>query len=88
LIGWAAWSWWRGLPGSDVVLPAPGDSALALADDEAPQGGEEETTSVDTLTLTGPLAPEILSDIWLNSAPLSASDLRGKVVLVEFWTFG
>jgi len=24
---------------------------------------------------------------WLNSAPLTAVDLRGKVVLVQFWTF-
>ena len=24
---------------------------------------------------------------WLNSAPLSAASLRGKVVLVEFWTY-
>jgi thiol-disulfide isomerase/thioredoxin len=24
---------------------------------------------------------------WLNSPPLSAGDLRGKVVLVEFWTY-
>src|ERR1044071_9048448 len=24
---------------------------------------------------------------WLNSDPLSASDLRGKVVLVDFWTY-
>jgi thiol-disulfide isomerase/thioredoxin len=24
---------------------------------------------------------------WLNSQPLSAADLRGKVVLVEFWTY-
>ena len=23
---------------------------------------------------------------WLNSAPLTAADLRGKVVLVNFWT--
>jgi thiol-disulfide isomerase/thioredoxin len=35
----------------------------------------------------GPIAPEIVSDTWLNSAPLSAGDLRGKVVVVEFWTF-
>ena len=24
---------------------------------------------------------------WLNSSPLSPADLRGKVVLVEFWTY-
>ena len=25
---------------------------------------------------------------WFNSAPLSMADLRGKVVLVNFWTYG
>jgi thiol-disulfide isomerase/thioredoxin len=25
---------------------------------------------------------------WFNSAPLNISDLRGKVVLVDFWTYG
>ena len=25
---------------------------------------------------------------WVNSAPLTWEDLRGKVVLLEFWTFG
>ncbi|HET9534018.1 MAG TPA: hypothetical protein VFP43_01560, partial [Mesorhizobium sp.] len=24
---------------------------------------------------------------WLNSPPLTASDLRGKVVLIDFWTY-
>ena len=24
---------------------------------------------------------------WLNSAPLTAGDLKGKVVLVDFWTY-
>lgn len=33
-------------------------------------------------------APEIITDAWLNSGPVTFSDLRGKVVLVEFWTFG
>lgn len=33
-------------------------------------------------------APEITSDVWINSPPLAAKDLRGKVVMVEFWTRG
>jgi len=34
-----------------------------------------------------PIAPEFTGiDHWYNSAPLTMSGLRGKVVLVEFWT--
>jgi thiol-disulfide isomerase/thioredoxin len=36
----------------------------------------------------GMSAPEIANETWLNSAPLRLADLRGKVVMVEFWTFG
>jgi thiol-disulfide isomerase/thioredoxin len=37
---------------------------------------------------TGRRAPEFTNATWINSAPLRLTDLRGKVVLVEFWTFG
>src|SRR5258705_13944835 len=37
---------------------------------------------------TGVLAPEITGQVWINSEPLRLADLKGKVVLVEFWTFG
>jgi thiol-disulfide isomerase/thioredoxin len=31
--------------------------------------------------------PALRADAWLNSSPLSPADLRGKVVLVDFWTY-
>lgn len=34
-------------------------------------------------------APELTNDTWLNTdAPLRLADLRGKVVLLDMWTFG
>jgi hypothetical protein len=36
----------------------------------------------------GQPAPEITGGPWINSAPLTMSALRGRVVFVEFWTFG
>ena len=36
----------------------------------------------------GHVAPEITGGPWINSAPLSLGALRGRVVFVEFWTYG
>jgi hypothetical protein len=34
-------------------------------------------------------APELEGSIWLNTDfPLQISSLKGKVVLIDFWTFG
>lgn len=33
-------------------------------------------------------APELQNETWFNSDPLQLSALRGKVVMVEFWTYG
>jgi thiol-disulfide isomerase/thioredoxin len=35
-----------------------------------------------------PFAPEFAAGDWINSEPLTLKSLRGRVVLVEFWTFG
>ncbi len=44
----------------------------------------QETTTEDN---EGPL-PEIDGAVsWLNSAPLTKQDLKGKVVLIDFWTY-
>src|SRR5438094_23499 len=36
----------------------------------------------------GGRAPEVTGVAWLNSPPQTLAGLAGKVVLVEFWTFG
>ena len=35
-----------------------------------------------------PAAPTFAEGTWINSDPLTVEKLRGRVVLVEFWTFG
>ncbi len=33
-------------------------------------------------------APDVAGEHWINSSPLTITGLRGRVVLVEFWTYG
>lgn len=42
----------------------------------------------ETDALIGRLAPELAGGQWINSEPLRLADLRGKVVLLESWTYG
>ena len=36
----------------------------------------------------GAPAPDIAGGPWIGSEPLTLAGLRGRVVLVEFWTYG
>jgi hypothetical protein len=38
--------------------------------------------------LVGRPAPEIVGGAWLDGPPLTLAGLKGRVVLVEFWTLG
>ena len=49
-------------------------------------GVGEESAAVGAKV--GQAAPEITGERWINSEPLSLAKLRGRVVFVEFWTFG
>lgn len=51
-------------------------------------GHQLSRSNVEESALIGKNAPEIADGKWLNSCPLKLYVLRGKVVLVEFWTFG
>ena len=37
------------------------------------------------LTLLGQMAPEISVKAWINGGPVALEDLRGRVVMLEFW---
>jgi thiol-disulfide isomerase/thioredoxin len=48
-----------------------------------PFGISDEYESSESAT-----APVLAHGDWINSEPLKLEDLRGRVVLIEFWTFG
>ncbi len=52
-------------------------------------GNITQPVQIDTsLPDLGP-APELTNETWLNSdIPLRLTDLEGKVVLINMWTFG
>jgi thiol-disulfide isomerase/thioredoxin len=62
--------------------------ARALA--SANNTGDLSNVEADTLVAAAkaPAAPEFARGDWINSDPLTLNKLRGRVVLVEFWTFG
>ena len=45
------------------------------------------TSPPPTSPWIGKQAPELAKGDWVNSSPRSLRDLRGKVVLLEFWAF-
>lgn len=91
------------LTGLDVPLQAgltaaiPGDVSSAIFAVEQQPAIQEELSVVrgdDPANGSVPLedlgpAPELEGiTAWINSEPTTLADLRGKVVLVHFWTFG
>jgi hypothetical protein len=81
-------------PPSEPALPAQ-QPAQALASDDsrmasanvAPPGPQPKPTPL----AEGPVAPGFDGGgAWVNSEPLALSDLtaQGKVVLIDFWTYG
>ncbi|MBB3541260.1 MULTISPECIES: cytochrome c biogenesis protein DipZ [unclassified Rhizobium] len=68
------------LHGSSGVAE-PGGNAMQLAANDARKGYQSDLPVLGRLqSLDGAVE-------WLNSKPLTAEELRGKVVLVDFWTY-
>ena len=76
----------------DVLLPGPamaGDPAMMAANTAMTGGGAMMSGrgAVGALPIEGIIPPLDGATQWLNAAPLSREALRGKVVLVDFWTY-
>jgi thiol-disulfide isomerase/thioredoxin len=72
-----------------LALARPRDSVLpsGMASPAEPSGMERPPKLLPRRS--GPLAPDFAGGgAWINSEPLALADLRGKVVLVNFWTYG
>jgi hypothetical protein len=69
-------------PATLQATPAPPTRAVATPTFGPP------TPAAPSLPDLG-LAPDFTNEVWINTeTPLTLEKLRGKVVLVEFWTFG
>lgn len=51
------------------------------------RGGNAQAAEAQPAPLSGPLRALLGAKQWLNTEPLQAADLQGKVVLVNFWTY-
>ena len=61
-------------------------AALALVGIVAWLAGAEASRAAEVKL--GRPAPELTGGPWINSDALSLERLRGRVTLVEFWTYG
>jgi cytochrome c biogenesis protein CcdA/thiol-disulfide isomerase/thioredoxin len=70
-------------PASSVVMDAGAGMMMMSAKPHHAATG----SPAGDLPVEGQLPPLSGAALWLNSPPLTAEDLRGKVVLIDFWTY-
>jgi len=64
---------------AESVVAAPNEGAMMMA--------AKPHAAADSVQSEGVLPPLDGAVAWLNSPPLTADGLRGKVVVVDFWTY-
>ena len=62
-------------------------SVLSQGISRVTSGGQMIPSGKITEETKAPTAPEFSTGQWINSEPLTLQSLRGRVVLIEFWTF-
>ena len=68
-----------------VALFHPGERSSAP--DPSPSAKPADPPPLPPLNVEGPFPGFAGGGAWINSAPLTPASLRGKVVMVDFWTF-
>jgi thiol-disulfide isomerase/thioredoxin len=62
-----------------------------VAGGPAPAGRQSETAALEPVHFPAPELPKPGADVsgttWINSPPVTLAELRGKVVLVDFWEY-
>lgn len=86
-----------GCAGREIRAVPEGPASGQASGANTPQAGPAPTEGIPVATPEeiavkldnyGP-APELTNEVWLNTdEPLRLAELRGKVVLLEMWTFG
>ncbi|MGB7923513.1 MAG: thioredoxin-like domain-containing protein [Pyrinomonadaceae bacterium] len=75
-------------------LPENGRAPVVSAETASNSEASSETAAPDTRrdvlipARSAPRAPALAEGSWVNSEPLTIEGLRGRVVIVDFWTYG
>lgn len=71
----------------DTLHPNAAGPGGEKSDSTTQARGTPESADQGALPVEGPLPPLSGATAWLNSAPLTPAGLRGKVVVIDFWTY-
>jgi thiol-disulfide isomerase/thioredoxin len=74
--------------GTGQIPVAPAASTGSNEKDQSQTETPDTRRDVLILARNAQRAPALAEGTWINSDPLMIEDLRGRVVLVDFWTYG
>ncbi|HXM56839.1 MAG TPA: redoxin domain-containing protein [Candidatus Dormibacteraeota bacterium] len=80
--------WWIRLAAAAVAVVLVGAIVVALRFAGSGLSGVSPSSGQSAVAATGPIAPDFTGIVdWENTTPLTMDALRGKVVLIDFWTY-